>query len=359
MSRWLRVVLGIALLIGAVAGWAAWRGDGLRHESARSLREVIGPPAPSVEWTLPASTRIPDATPELAAPPPTIRRPPDLRGISFVLLLGADNRSDKVVGRTDAMIVLGFRHRDGKIAAFSIPRDLWIPLPDVGDLHEQGRDHARVSSVVRVGEARLGTGQGMPLLRRTLSEQFGIRIDRVATIDFRGFVALVDELGGVDVDVPCPIQDCFWTNGMDQPCVVIDVEPGRVHMDGATALSYVRSRHGTGDHDRTRRQQAVLLAFAAKARASGLRGLPGLWRLAAPFVETDLEVDDALYYASFALSTELAQIGGFSIAHPMTSRFVTDDGKHVMLLDREAFDRALEGMFDGELPALRERRRCR
>ena len=66
-----------------------------------------------------------------------------LDGVSFVVLLGADNRNDDVVGRTDTMIVAAFRHRDGKMAAFSLPRDLWVPLPDIGELHAQGHDHAR------------------------------------------------------------------------------------------------------------------------------------------------------------------------------------------------------------------------
>ena len=339
-----------------------------RHVAARSLRAALGPPAPAAleidaaqldgsPMSRPPATVIPTAS-EPLAPPPVPRRPPDLRGVSFVLLLGADNRTDKVVGRTDAMIVVAFRHRDGEVAAFSLPRDLWIPLPDVGALHEEGRTHARISSVVRVGEARLGPGEGMPLLRRVLDEQLGIRVDRYATIDFRGFSALVDELGGVEVDVECPIMDCFWLDGTDRPCVMMAVDAGRQRMDGATALAYVRSRHGTGDRDRTRRQQAVLVGVAREVRAAGLRGLPGLWRTAAAFVDTDIEASDALYYGSYALDTPLDQIHGFAVRHPMTARHVTPDNKHVLLLDREQFDRALEAMFDAQLPTLRARKTC-
>ena len=205
---------------------------------------------------------------------------------------------------------------------------------------------------------RLGAGQGIPLLRQTMLEQFGIGIDRFVRVDFAGFVALVDSLGGIDVDVQCPIMDCFWTNGADQPCEMLTVEAGSNHMDGATALKFVRSRHGTGDRDRTRRQQAVMLAFAEKVRARGIRGLPQLWKQAEPFVSTDLEVDDATYYASFALDGELSEVGGFSITHPMVNRHVTVDQKHVLLLDRTVFEQALGGMFDKELPALRERGNC-
>ncbi|KIG14849.1 Cell envelope-associated transcriptional attenuator [Enhygromyxa salina] len=360
----------VALLMAALA-WALVEDVGAtRHTTAKSFRELVGAPEAPVGLSvqlhdegppgvvLARRTVIPDAPAVLEPPPAPPRRPPGLDGVSFVLLLGADNRTDKVVGRTDAMIVLAFRHRDGNLAAFSIPRDLWVALPDLGSLHEEGRDHARVSSVVRIGEVRLGAGQGLPLLRQVLLDELGIRIDRYASIDFAGFEALVDELGGVDVDVECPIMDCFWINGTDQPCVMMSVDAGRVHMNGATALQFVRSRHGTGDRDRTKRQQAVILAFARKVQARGLRGLSGLWTLASPFVRTDLEADDAAYYASFALENQLSQVRGFSIRHPMTRRHVAADNKHVLLLDRDSFDAALGRMFEGELPALRERARC-
>jgi LCP family protein required for cell wall assembly len=367
--RSLFIALGslLAIVLAVLIVSRAWP-DQFRHAAAQSFRATLGPPAPATMliedeppnvFDDPRSAMrfatVPDA--ELATPP-TPDRPADLEGVSFVLLLGADNRSDAVTGRTDTMIVAAFRHRDGKIAAFNIPRDLWVALPDLGTLHEEGRTHARISSVVRVGEVRLGKGQGMPLLRQTLRDQLGIRFDRFVTVDFAGFVGLVDAVGGVDVDVDCPIVDCFWNQGTDKPCELLTIEAGRTHMTGATALQFVRSRHGRGDHDRTKRQQDVMLAFARKVRARGLGGLPGLWRTAEPFVTSDLEVDDAAYYASFALDNQPDEIRGFSIRHPMTSRHVTEDGKHVMVLDRAAFDRALADLFEGELSTLRERKEC-
>jgi LCP family protein required for cell wall assembly len=358
LRRRLLVGLVVVLSLALATAFAFQRSERFQHASARSLRLAVGPPEPPVMMLVGSEAVIPDREEPEVEPRRPALKDSGLDGVSFVLLLGADNRSDAVVGRTDTMIVAAFRHHDGKIAAFSLPRDLWVPLPDVGELHAQGHDHARISSVIRVGEVRLGPGQGIPLLRRTLIEQLGIRIDRYASVDFAGFVALVDELGGIEVDVQCPIMDCFWTNGVDQPCEMLTVEAGRNHMDGATALKFVRSRHGTGDRDRTRRQQAVMLAFAEKVRARGLRGLPELWRRASEFVETDLEVDDAIYYASFALEGELSDVGGVAITHPIVTRHVTADSKHVLLLERDEFDRALARMFDEELPALRGRERC-
>jgi LCP family protein required for cell wall assembly len=366
--RRLLAILALALLGLGLLGGGLVRSSQMRHAAAKSLRTALGPPEPPpMLLESPPSIPIMPMASDMEAPalepvtPP--QRPPELAGVSFVLLLGADNRSDKVVGRTDTMMIAAFRHRDGKVGLFSVPRDLWVPLPDVGELHEQGHTHARISSVLRVGEVRLGRGQGLPLLRQTLREQLGVRVDRYASIDFAGFVGLIDELGGIDVEVECPLVDCFWLAGPSQPCERVSIPAGRVHMDGATALAFVRSRHGRGDHDRTRRQQAVILAFAREVRARGLRGLAPLWRRAEPFVRTDLAAEDAAYYASFALENQLDDLAGFAIRHPMTRRHVTEDGKHVLLLDRAAFDRALGELFEQNqrgprLPSRRDREQC-
>lgn len=347
------MVAGVFAL--AVASWAAALARdlaGSRHVTAKSLRLALGPPAPVDGSDVVIPTAI-----EAEPPPPPVR-PAGLEGVSFVLLLGTDNRKLDGIGRTDAMILAGFRDRDGAVAAISVPRDLWVPLPDVGTLHAEGRTHARLSSVYRVGELRLGRGQGMALLRQTLEAELGVRVDRYASIDFAGFEALVDALGGVEVEVACPIMDCFWVEGTDKPCVMMEVPAGTVRLDGATALAFVRSRHGTGDRDRRRRQQSVMLGFARKLRGAGVRGIHRLWGVAEAHVDTDLARGDAIYYGSFGLETRPAQVHGFSIKHPMTARHVTEDGKHVLLLDRGQFDAALDGLFEAELPAVRGRSKC-
>lgn len=349
-----------------VVGLAAWAFTiGSKNSSravARSIRAVVGTPTPEPESALELGEledvgfdeMVDAGGPDLGAfvgPPLVVpEKPRALRGVSFVLLLGMDNRSDRVTGRTDTMVIAAFRHRDGRVAAFSIPRDLWLEIPELGP--------ARMSSVVRVGNFRIGAGIGIPLLRRVIQEELGITIDRYAAVDLAGFVALVDEMDGVEVDVQCPIIDCLWMSPDDEACEELDVEAGRQHMDGRTALKFVRSRHGRGDRDRRRRQQAVLLAFGRAVRERGLGGVRGLWETARPYVETDLEWGSAAYYASFALETDLDEVGGFSITGKLVERHVTEKGQHVLVLDRDAFDEALASMFERKLPGLRERKRC-
>jgi LCP family protein required for cell wall assembly len=350
------------LLVGAVA-WALTIGSKTSSRAvARSIRAVVGTPRPEPADAIELGGLEDVALDELmdaggldlgafVGPPLVVPEEPlALHGVSFVLLLGMDNRTDRVTGRTDTMVIAAFRHRDGKVAAFSIPRDLWVDIPDLGP--------ARVSSVVRVGNFRVGAGVGSPLLRRVIQEELGITIDRHAAVDLAGFVALVDEMDGVKVDVNCPIIDCLWMSPDDEACEELNVEAGRQYMDGRTALKFVRSRRGRGDRDRQRRQQAVLLAFGRAVREQGLGGVRGLWEAARPYVQTDIEWDSAAYYASFALETDLDEVSGFSISRGLVKRHVTEKKQHVLVLDRGAFDEALSRMFERKLPGLRERKRC-
>jgi LCP family protein required for cell wall assembly len=352
--------LGV-LVISALA-WALTLGaETSKRVTARSIRGAVGPPEPGSEVQDGALAEdshgaqaqvVADAglEPTLGPPEPPPQKPRGLRNVSFVLLLGLDNRNDRVTGRTDTMVIAAFRHRDGKVAAFSVPRDLWIEIPNYGP--------GRISSVVRVGEARFAKGRGVPMLREVIQNEFGIRIDRYAAVDLAGFVDLVDQVDGVQVDVQCPIVDCLWLSRDDEACEELSLEAGPQVLDGRTALKFVRSRHGRGDRDRRRRQQAVLLAFAKKVRDGGLTGLPELWDTAQPFVETDLDWKAAAYYGSFALETELSELSGFSVSKGLVRRHVTEENKHVLLLQRDDFDQALAEVFQGQLPGLKKRKKC-
>lgn len=358
-------LLAFGLVLTGTAVWAFTLGaDTSKRIAARSVRTALGPPAPLEDASEPppvpelAIVDAPAQTvpldvgelPLVGPPVPPPKKPRGLRNVSFVLLLGMDNRTDRVTGRTDTMVVAAFRHRDGKVGAFSIPRDLWIDDPELGPM--------RISSAVRVANKRLGKGEGIPFLRRVIEREFGVRIDRYASVDLAGFVDVVDQVGGVEVEVQCPIEDCLWMAPGDEACEDLSLDAGLQSMDGRTALKFVRSRHGRGDRDRRRRQQAVLVAFARAARAQGLTGLRELWDTVEPFVETDLEWKAAAYYGSFAIDTDLDGLHGFSVAKKMVSKHVTEKKQHVLLLDPDMFDEALADMFDAKLPGLRQRKRC-
>lgn len=355
-----RVILWtVVVLLAAVAGTVLVRVP--RRAVARAVRVAVGPPPPTrprppagrSDVGAKADSTQQDGHAEVPGAD-TGRLDAGVRGAprdtSFVLLLGTDRASSRATGRTDAMMVLAFDHARGKIGAFNIPRDLWVDIP--------GRGPGRINKVVRVGDRDGGPGAGVERLREVIHAEMGIAIDHVASVDFAGFVELVDALGGIEVEVQCPIVDCFWVDGPDRPCQMLSLDTGRHRLDGSTALEFVRSRHGRGEKDRRRRQQVVLLGFKRTLEKAGATALPQLWKIAQAHLETDLDWRAAAYYTTFALEAGPTDLHGFVITRPLVRARVTLEGKHVLDLDRTAFDRAIDGMFEARLPGLVPRKRC-
>lgn len=173
-----------------------------------------------------------------------------------ILLLGTDRRSDLpttgqdaeaaawVPGeqRSDTMMVLHIAADRRSASIISIPRDSWVDVP--------GHGTAKVNAAYSWG--------GPSLAVATVEQLTDVRIDHLAIVDWDGYSALIDALGGIDVTIPKTVYDSArkhtWT-------------AGRHHLDGADALLYARERHGLpgGDLDRVRRQQAVLRSLSARA----------------------------------------------------------------------------------------------
>ena len=103
----------------------------------------------------------------------------------------------------------------------------------------------------------------------------GIQIDYYAAMDLGGFVKLIDMVGGIDVVNPAPINDpnYYWLDGH----YGFQLAAGPQHLDGKTALAYVRSRKSAGDNDfgRSSRQQEVLISLLHKmAQPAQILNLP-------------------------------------------------------------------------------------
>jgi len=157
---------------------------------------------------------------------------------STVATTGSDARAREwVMGaqRSDTIMVV---HIDGNrrgASVISIPRDSWVDVP--------GHGRAKINAAFSYA--------GPSLAVSTVERLTGLRIDHLAVVDWAGFSALTDALGGVEVDVPGTVYDSShkvtWT-------------AGRHRLDGAAALDYVRMRYGLpgGDFDRIRRQQYFL-----------------------------------------------------------------------------------------------------
>lgn len=170
-----------------------------------------------------------------------------------ILVLGLDSRSGEgFMTRTDSVMVLGIQ--PSHIGVLSIPRDLFISAPGYG--------LQRINSINMLGEMEQ-EGTGAQLAARSIEESFGVPIDRYLRVDFVAFVALVDALGGLDIEVKRRIIDYQFPTP-DYGTMVVEFQPGWQRMDGVTALIYARTRHADDDYRRAERQQQVLQAIAMR-----------------------------------------------------------------------------------------------
>ena len=237
-----------------------------------------------------------------------------------IMLLGTDRREDDYAWRTDAIIVAALRPGAGYVALFSIPRDLWVDIPDYGS--------QRINVVDFLGEHRYGPGGGPALLAATLEANLGIAVHGYARIHLYGLEDIIDALGGVTVDV-------------ERDFPAIGVEAGLQTMDGETALWYARDRSRSDDLDRTRRQQQILLAIAQTAlQPTSLPRLPAFVSAIHSAVETDLTPAQLL--ALFRLGQEVGVSGlrTRTLDRTMLQDWVTPDGAMVLLPNRPRIEEA-------------------
>lgn len=197
-----------------------------------------------------------------------------LHGKRNIMVLGVDRRSGDT-GRSDTLFVTMLDTSRNQAALLSVPRDTLVPIP--------GHGWDKVNHAYAYG--------GQELSRKTLENFLGIQINNYVLVDFQGFIKLVDAIGGVDIDVEEPMQ---YTDPYDgENGLVINLQPGRQHMDGTTAIQYVRYRDEEGDIGRVARQQKFMKAVFARLRsASLLSRAPEIARTLYQSIETDLSVTD-------------------------------------------------------------------
>ena len=226
----------------------------------------------------PVNTSTPTNTPTYFTSTPTLWNdnlisPPDQVKI---LILGSDWRSGSGF-RTDIIVFIAINPKDKTITAVSFPRDLYVFIPG----HEQNR--------INVAQALGGFG----LISDTFSENFNIRPDYYVMTNLQGFINIIDIIGGIDVEVASHLSDkCDLPQTYQGYCTV---KPGTIHMDGDTALWYVRSRYTTSDFDRMRRSQEVLEAIFKKMLSVGVVSQAlNFYNLVVENIETDIPLDTIL-----------------------------------------------------------------
>jgi LCP family protein required for cell wall assembly len=173
----------------------------------------------------------------------------------WVLLLGTDDREENEVPRTDTIILVRVNPQDKTAAMVSIPRDLYVNIPDHGN--------DKINAAYAYAEAN-EPGSGPAQTIRTVSAFAGVDIAYFAQINFTGLEQLVDGLGGVEVNVPVDIVNDHDSGGLD-------IYTGVQVLDGAHALAFCRARNpfeALGDFQRQANQRTFLQALAKQVLAS-------------------------------------------------------------------------------------------
>ncbi len=246
-----------------------------------------------------------------------------------ILLMGTDTRDKLTEGasRSDVMMLVTIDPISKTAAMLSIPRDLYIPLP--------GYDQQRINTAYFWGDYNHLPGGGPQLAIDTIKYNFGIPVDRYGVIDFNGFKDVIDAVGGIDVDVPHEIIDYEYPTE-DYGIETLKIPAGHIHMDGALALKYVRTRHQDSDFGRLQRQQQVLLAVRDKALSIGQIGkVPEVLNVVGDALRTDLTLPEILSLAKKWVEIPRENIHAYRIDESMVTPWVTPQGGQVLLPDRE------------------------
>lgn len=299
---------------------------------SRAIAAQDTPPAPIdiIQTMVPG---LPDIPGVIAPTPAPAAMPAPPTGVINVLLMGKDERPDETgqPTRTDTMMVLRVDFDQHKARLLSLPRDVWVALPN---LEAHGITEGRINTAYYYGELYQVSGGGPKEAMDAVTLNFGLPLDSYAIVNFQGFVQAVDALGGIDIDVPARIYDDKFPTD-DYGYMTLLIEPGPQHMDGTTALRYARTRHQDNDTERIKRQQLVLLAIRDQAMTIDVvTRLPELYGAAAGTFDTDLALPQMISYGLEAQRIDRSQIATFAIDQNYLVGWVTPGGANVWIPQR-------------------------
>ncbi|OFW53864.1 MAG: hypothetical protein A2163_02275 [Actinobacteria bacterium RBG_13_35_12] len=197
-----------------------------------------------------------------------------------ILILGRDTRNtENDAGRADIIMLIYLNPKENTGSLLSIPRDTLVEIPGYGE--------DKINAAYAYG--------GEELMIKTISSFLGAEINHYVTLDFEGFVDLIDALGGVDITIDRPIVD---------PKSGANFSAGNHHLTGEQALSYTRSRSTElGDIGRIQRQQQLFKELLKqKLNVKYLSSAPYYFNILIENTRTDLDILTILKYSKAVLS---------------------------------------------------------
>jgi LCP family protein required for cell wall assembly len=242
-----------------------------------------------------------------------------------ILLLGTDDSPERgSVGRTDTIILTTIVPLKPYVGMLSIPRDLWVNVPGVGE--------QRINTAYFFAEST-ESGSGPRAALQTIRDNFGVPVRYYAVIHMVGLTSVVDAVGGVDIQLESPIGG---------------FPSGTHHLTGEDALRFVRDRSSADDFSRMLRAQILLSAIVRKAIQ------PSYWKSLPRFISSLTQVVDTnipfwqwprLLFA--LLRAFVFGIDSQTITREMVIPFQTSQGAQVLAPNWDAINPLLRRMFGG------------
>ncbi|GEK89614.1 transcriptional attenuator, LytR family [Alkalibacterium putridalgicola] len=224
--------------------------------------------------------------------------------VSF-LFLGVDNNEDRQLGstRADSIIYATLNPTTHEMNMVSIPRDTFVPIINKGTTLR----YDRINSAYAVGEESA--------MVQTVEEWLDVPIHYYATFNFAAFLDIIDELGGIEMNVPVAINEM----NSDDQTGSIKLEPGYQTLNGEEALALARTRKIDNDVKRGERQQLIIEAIIRKAlNFESITKYTGIAETVGSNMQTNMRLKDMTAIAqtglndSFSISTHIFEWSSFT-----------------------------------------------
>ncbi|MFU7514564.1 LCP family protein [Clostridium sp. HCS.1] len=223
----------------------------------------------------------------------------EVEGITNVLLIGTDGRTEDEAARADSIIIATLDNNNKKVKLTSIIRDTVVDIPEYGEDKINAAFFYGSSELNDDGKLR-GFEGGADLLMDTIEDNFNIHLDKYVIVNFWGFEEIIDEIGGIEADIKDYEIDevnkyIGESTGVNSPPIT---ETGLQTLNGQQALSYARIRYvGNGGFERSERQSKVLFQIANKLKEVNPLKYVSIANTLSKQVKTNMDIPEALNLA--------------------------------------------------------------
>ena len=223
----------------------------------------------------------------------------EVEGITNVLLIGTDGRTEDEAARADSIIIATLDNNNKKVKLTSIIRDTLVDIPEYGEDKINAAFFYGSSELNDDGKLR-GFEGGADLLMKTIKENFNINLDKYVIVNFWGFEDIIDEVGGIEADIKDYEIDEInkyigESTGVNSPPIT---KTGLQTLNGQQALSYARIRYvGNGGFERGERQNKVLFQLATKLKEVNPIKYLSIADTMSKQVKTNIDIPEALSLA--------------------------------------------------------------